>query len=141
MRIWYAEHADDPARKERQRLSAAAWYRENKEHRDKVRAAWIAANPDKARLYAQTRRARQHESAGEGLSADIVDVLLARQKQRCIACHCKLRRSRYEIDHVVPLSRGGPHCDANVQLLCRRCNRAKGAKPPEVFMQECGFLL
>lgn len=33
-----------------------------------------------------------------------------------------------ELDHVVPLSRGGPHTIDNTQCLCRRCNMAKGAK-------------
>mgnify|MGYP001967735241 CR=1 FL=1 len=32
-----------------------------------------------------------------------------------------------EIDHITPLSKGGPHTANNVQLLCRRCNGAKGA--------------
>jgi len=29
------------------------------------------------------------------------------------------------IDHVVPRSRGGPHCWENVVAACRRCNAAK----------------
>ena len=30
-----------------------------------------------------------------------------------------------EIDHIIPLSKGGEHTYANVQLLCRRCNLNK----------------
>ena len=33
-----------------------------------------------------------------------------------------------ELDHIVPLSRGGDHVRANVRLLCRLCNRLKGNK-------------
>lgn len=33
-----------------------------------------------------------------------------------------------EVDHVIPLSKQGPHSYANVRCCCRRCNRAKGAK-------------
>lgn len=33
-----------------------------------------------------------------------------------------------EIDHIVPLSRGGLTTEDNLQTLCWRCNRSKGAK-------------
>lgn len=31
------------------------------------------------------------------------------------------------IDHIVPLSKGGPHLWSNVQVACAECNIAKGA--------------
>ena len=34
-----------------------------------------------------------------------------------------------ELDHIVPLSRGGGHVWENVQCACRECNSRKGAKP------------
>lgn len=33
-----------------------------------------------------------------------------------------------ELDHIVPISKGGPHTYANTQCLCRACNQSKGAK-------------
>lgn len=29
------------------------------------------------------------------------------------------------LDHIIPLSRGGPDADSNYQLLCRKCNFTK----------------
>jgi hypothetical protein len=33
-----------------------------------------------------------------------------------------------ECDHIFPVSRGGLSIDANLQTLCRPCNRRKGAR-------------
>lgn len=43
----------------------------------------------------------------------------------------RLGRSRPELDHVVPLSRGGPHTVANLVPACLRCNRSKCARLTE----------
>lgn len=33
-----------------------------------------------------------------------------------------------ELDHIMPISKGGPHTYSNVQLLCRACNAIKSDK-------------
>ncbi|MGV9679769.1 TerD family protein [Nocardia sp. NPDC003482] len=44
---------------------------------------------------------------------------------RCVECGA----THYlEFDHVIPLSRGGATSAANLQILCRACNRGKGAR-------------
>lgn len=35
-----------------------------------------------------------------------------------------------ELDHVIPLSKGGEHTRANTQLLCKSCNGMKNARVP-----------
>jgi 5-methylcytosine-specific restriction endonuclease McrA len=34
-----------------------------------------------------------------------------------------------ELDHVIPLAKGGDHSYANTQCACRRCNGLKGDDP------------
>jgi 5-methylcytosine-specific restriction endonuclease McrA len=36
--------------------------------------------------------------------------------------------SKWHVDHIVPISKGGPHSYLNVQLAHAKCNRTKGAK-------------
>ncbi len=46
----------------------------------------------------------------------------------CYICNNKFEFSQMELDHVVPLSRGGKHSNENTKMACSRCNRSKGAK-------------
>lgn len=43
-----------------------------------------------------------------------------------------LAASAPELDHIIPMSKGGGHLWANVQCLCRACNGAKGATVPAI---------
>ena len=45
---------------------------------------------------------------------------------KCARCGS---REKLEYDHIVPLSRGGSNTARNIELLCEKCNRTKGANP------------
>lgn len=50
---------------------------------------------------------------------------------KCRACGVSASEERnllLEIDHIIPLSKGGVTSEDNLQVLCWRCNRSKGAK-------------
>lgn len=32
----------------------------------------------------------------------------------------------FEIDHIIPISKGGKNNKKNIRIICRRCNRKKG---------------
>lgn len=48
-----------------------------------------------------------------------------RDGRRCLACG---NRSKLTLDHIVPQVLGGTNDFLNLQTLCERCNRAKGAQ-------------
>ena len=45
-------------------------------------------------------------------------------------------RARFELDHVVPRSKGGPTNIGNLVWACRPCNRAKADKDIDMFLAE-----
>lgn len=47
---------------------------------------------------------------------------------RCATCLYEFLASAVDIDHIVPLSRGGEDVDGNVQILCRGCHSRKTAQ-------------
>lgn len=51
----------------------------------------------------------------------------------CIYCRVALQLDNVSLDHKVPLSRGGANVEENLQLVCRRCNGAKGSFTNEEF--------
>jgi len=52
-------------------------------------------------------------------------AVLVRDGGRCRNCR---RAIKLEMDHIVPISKGGKTEESNLQTLCRRCNRVKSKK-------------
>ncbi len=63
-------------------------------------------------------------------------TILERDKWVCQLCLATLDRDKRgtlygdapEIDHIIPLAKGGQHIESNLQVLCRNCNIAKSDK-------------
>jgi 5-methylcytosine-specific restriction endonuclease McrA len=54
-----------------------------------------------------------------------------RDKFTCLNCGVSLTAEPHllqEIDHIVPVSKGGLSVPENLQTLCWKCNRSKAAK-------------
>jgi len=57
--------------------------------------------------------------------------------QAKICEYCGINCSgEYHIDHIVPLSKGGPHQAHNLAIACKTCNTSKGDKDPDQFLDE-----
>jgi hypothetical protein len=62
------------------------------------------------------------------ISADLRSEVMMRDRNKCTACASKVN---LEIDHKVPVSKGGKSEKENLQVLCRSCNRSKRVRSAE----------
>jgi 5-methylcytosine-specific restriction endonuclease McrA len=104
------------------------WSESNPEKDRLIHKKWRSANKDKKRAENHRRRARK---LGCSISpADLTEVV-ERSGGLCGLCRSYVPEGLRHIDHVVPLSAGGQHCQDNLQLLCALCNLRKGTRRPE----------
>ncbi len=112
-----------------------AYARRGEKIRVKVRA-WAAANREKIRAYratpearmlhrlAQQRRMARMAGAANDLTREQWEKRLAQFDGRCAYCEAPWE----DIDHIVPVVRGGGLTLANVLPACDPCNTAKNAR-------------
>ena len=68
-------------------------------------------------------------------------TLLNHQQGQCIYCAARIMPRTTQIDHLIPLARGGPNDFSNLQALCRPCNRRKGVHTDAEFRQRYATLI
>jgi hypothetical protein len=70
----------------------------------------------------QTARGKRQEWASRYVAAQTRADLLSLAQHKCADCPST---TDLEIDHIVPISKGGTGAPDNLQVLCRKCNRKK----------------
>jgi 5-methylcytosine-specific restriction endonuclease McrA len=94
---------------------------------------WRAANSRSLAVTRHRRRAIIYGTARHArLSVAEWHNILKRYGHRCAYCR---RKARLEIDHVVPVSRGGRHTAKNVVPCCRSCNSSKSSRTPREWLR------
>ena len=118
------------ARMKRRRIAHPEFHRtaskhyaeKNKEKIAKMNSDWVRNNPEKNRTKRARRRASELAAKGYVVTPKEMGELYRRN---CIYCGSM---EKIEIDHVIPLSRGGNHSIGNLVPSCQYCNRSKGSK-------------
>ena len=77
-----------------------------------------------------SRRARVQGARVEYVNFERV---AKRDRLRCHICKRKVRLAELNFDHVIPLAKGGAHCEANLAVAHRRCNFQKHDKVLALF--------
>lgn len=98
------------------------------ENREKIKQ-YREANRESFNAREQKRRALKRNAAGNATAADI-QARFDYHGNRCYYCGCD---GKMQIEHRIPLSRGGTHYPANIVPACQSCNYSKGAKTEKEF--------
>lgn len=65
------------------------------------------------------------------MTSSLREKIKERDNHTCQSCGVSIHEEKHlllEIDHIKPLSKGGETTEDNLQTLCWKCNRSKGAK-------------
>lgn len=104
------------------------------ENPDKVREYEHNRNKGKVAAKGRNRRARLLGLSGTNTAEDIEEIYIE-QLGKCVYCGQSLK-NYFEIDHIIPVSRvGSSNYAYNLQLLCGPCNRSKGDKTHDEFLE------
>jgi len=134
------------ANPEKARENLRQWRNKNRDHSNAVNRKWMAANPDKVklmyehkkkdiekfRLDGRVKRAKRRSLLLQQLhpehDANIEKTLVA----QCQSLHKRLG-IKFEIDHIVPITKGGWHHHTNLHVIPMTLNRRKHNKDNSVI--------
>ena len=105
------------------------YYEENREKFLERQKQYYEANRESYYVYSQKRRALKRNAAGNATAADI-QARFDYHGNRCYYCGCD---GKMQIEHRIPLSRGGTHHPANIVPACQSCNSSKGTRTEKEF--------
>lgn len=114
------------AHKEEYRRRSAEWILKNKEKYRKWLHEW-SKTPEQREAHALQESKRRARIKGNGwddsVNTDTLNDLIIKQNFRCNGCGWEA--PKFQMDHIIPIARGGKHTIRNIQLLCKRCNCKK----------------
>jgi len=137
-RVQAWEDARDP---EKYRVRSAAYYQanraavrarqnaRNKEHPERRRAKdarFYKSHPEHFTVNRQQRRANLAKVEST-LTGDEVELALEVSCGLCAYC-LKPYGDKPTVDHVAPISKGGPNVAENIVIACKSCNSSKGVR-------------
>lgn len=111
---------------ERRKEQSSAWKRQNRERSNSYLQSWRAKNKDRARLHNVNNNAlRRLRQTSNGIFLVSARELLKMKRSGCVYCGAT---GFMEIEHIIPLSRGGRHSIGNLAPSCQPCNSQKHDK-------------
>lgn len=109
---------------EREKELMRAYYLKNREHRIAAQKEWARKNKEKKHSLEMARRARARNNTA-GMDANSVFIeshyTIASRLSKCTGI-------KHHVDHIIPISAGGPHHQNNLRVTTAAINLRKGAR-------------
>jgi 5-methylcytosine-specific restriction endonuclease McrA len=152
---YYAKHREErlasfrawkEANREAHRKGAADWQKNNPERSATIRNAYKKRHPEKVRAANKrtTVAARASHAARQSIrnrllavvDAGVLAVYAQAAGDALLPCHwcgCQTEKDGRQVDHRIPIAKGGEHTAGNLVIACTPCNLQKGALLPDEF--------
>lgn len=103
------------------------WREEHPDAYLAIHSKWKANNTDLVNAGTHRRRNGIKKNGGSWTAAEW-QAIKAEQDHRCLMCGRQEPEIKLTVDHIIPVSFGGPNIAANLQGLCKSCNSKKARK-------------
>ena len=98
-----------------------------------VAALWLSDLSIRVMLIARSNERRVRPTERVSWPRGLKRQLMRRQDNTCIYCGFRRIATSMDIDHIIPVVRGGSNDAGNLQVICRPCNQRKGVQTDEEF--------
>ncbi len=132
IKAWRKKSESKPDIKAKKAAYQREWYEKKREHSREYHRQYYWKNKEKKAAWFHAAHARRKNAPGIYDEHDI-KRLFRIQNQRCYYC-CIVLTDKWEVDHMVPLTKGGTNYPVNIRITCMSCNRRKHDKSVMDFM-------
>ena len=110
------------------------WKKNNIEKNKQIIKRYKKNNVEKDREYSRYRHYRKKRKIFYISKKELKKIY----SSNCVICNSK---DNIQVDHIIPLSRGGTHSIGNLQPLCRSCNCKKSTKYMIEFKRNLSLMI
>lgn len=131
------EYREVPANRARLLKQMKTWRENNRARLRRSQDAWNKLHPGrvnaiKARAYAKKKGATIFGDPEQLVL--VYDAACCAGKLPCTYCGRLVGRKNRQVDHKLPLARGGQHVVDNLAIVCCTCNYSKRHRTAEEFL-------
>lgn len=139
---WHTTHRNLQGYKEDHRKRSAENYQKNKSRIKKRHAEWFKKNPGAyAALKARRRALEKYAAVNLHKIKEWMDCVKGKDTAVCYYCQRRVSTKGIHFDHIVALTKGGPHRVENLCVACETCNISKHNKPLRIWTRHAQQML
>ncbi|MGL5924646.1 HNH endonuclease [Chroococcidiopsis sp.] len=130
--------------KEKKREADRLYRLKNADKIKETRRLYQIKNPELKRIASSRYRAQRRLVHRIKITPAQVCVRIAEFDNKCCYCGCSIDRQNktsYQIDHFLPVAKGGCDTLGNIVIACPTCNASKGDRDPHEWYSRQPFYL